>query len=234
MTARHQLLLLISTEIFLVAALSTSTSYAQETTATFYGIVTGSSGAVIPGVTVRLKHEATGAIVTKITDASGEYVFDFLRVGVYTLQIEAQGFKRYESKGNEFEAAQSVRRTYVLELGSMAEAVNVEASATQVDTVRAEQRQNFSLQEVTGLPVAQRSFSKLLPLGTGIVTSGNGGVEMNGMGRSGLKVTVDGTNATSNTEGPGTSMYQSPNYVDTMSIEAVQEVQVVKGVIPAE
>jgi len=220
--------------MFLLTALSTYRGYAQETTATFYSTVTDSSGAVILGATVRLKNDATGAIATKTTDASGECVFDFLHIGVYTLQIEAQGFKRYESKGNEFQAAQSVRHVYVLEVGAMTESVSVQASAAQVNTVTTEQNSSFSTAEVLGLPVAQRSFSKLLPIGTGISTETNGNVEMNGVGRSGLKVTVDGTNATSNPEGPGTSMYQSPGYVDVMSIEAIQEVQVVKGVIPAE
>jgi hypothetical protein len=70
--------------------------------------------------------------------------------------------------------------------------------------------------------------------GTGVSTGGSGQVRLNGVGRSGTKVTVDGTIADSNPEAPGTSMYQAFNQIDVMSIEAVQEVQTVKGIVPAE
>src|SRR5579863_95875 len=122
-----QLTLLAAAGKFLMVALSTYAGYAQVTTATFYSTVTDSSGAVIPGATVRLKNDATGAVATKTTDSSGECVFEFLHVGVYTLQIEAKGFKRFESKSNAFDAGQEVSRTYVMEVGSMTEAVSVEA-----------------------------------------------------------------------------------------------------------
>ena len=74
----------------------------------------------------------------------------------------------------------------------------------------------------------------ILTLGTGVDTSDNGGVRLNGLGRSGLKITVDGTDATSNPENPGTSMYQSFNYINVMSVEAIEEVQTTKGVTAAE
>src|SRR6266542_4262206 len=79
-----------------LVALAGATAQAQVTTATLYGIVTDPSGAVIPGAAVTVTHEGTGATATKTTDALGEVVFDFLRVGRYTLQIEAAGFKGYQ------------------------------------------------------------------------------------------------------------------------------------------
>src|SRR5262249_38842448 len=42
------------------------------------------------------------------------------------------------------------------------------------------------------------------------------------------------TDANSNPEGRGISQYGGENYIDVMSIENVEEVQVVKGVLPAE
>ena len=214
--------------------LAGAAAWAQVTTATFYGTLTDPSGAAIPSAAVSLVHQGTGAIISKTTDSAGEFQFDFLRVGVYTLRVEAQGFKRFESSGIELAAAQNVRRAFVLELGSVTETVNVQASAPLVNSVSAEQRESLSSIKVTELPVARRNVSNILSLGTGISTGGNGGVRMNGLGRSGLKVTVDGADATSNVENPGMSMYQAFNYIDTMSIEAVQEVQTTKGVIAAE
>ena len=216
--------------LFLAAAIG----HAQVTTATFYGTLTDPTGAAIPAAKVTLRHQGTGTSTSKNSDSAGEFQFDFLRVGVYTLGIEAQGFKRFESAGIELEAAQSVRRLFVLELGSLAETITVEGSAPLVNAVSAEQRESLSRMVVTELPLARRNFSNILSLGTGISTGGSGGVRMNGLGRSGLKMTVDGADATSNVENPGTSMYQAFNYIDTMSIEAIQEVQTTKGVIAAE
>lgn len=45
---------------------------------------------------------------------------------------------------------------------------------------------------------------------------------------------MDGTDASANPEGRATSMYQGFNYIDTLSIEAIQKLQTVKGVVQAE
>ena len=53
---------------------------------------------------------------------------------------------------------------------------------------------------------------------------------MNGVRRTGASYSVDGTEATANPEGRQTSSFGGANYVDFMSIEAIQEVHTVKGV----
>src|SRR6059036_1979347 len=100
---------------------------AQVTTATFYGIVTDPSAAAIVGARVTLAHEGTGATSTTATDQIGEFSFTFLPVGLYRLRIEAAGFRTYESSGVELLAAQSVRRSFTLEVGGVAEVVEVKA-----------------------------------------------------------------------------------------------------------
>src|ERR1043165_5329925 len=92
------------TSFLLVLLGWTSLAFCQLTTATFYAIVTDSSGAVVPGATVTLTHNGTATVTTKQTDSSGEASFDFLRVGSYTLAIERQGFKKYQSTGLELRA----------------------------------------------------------------------------------------------------------------------------------
>src|SRR5262247_2334384 len=209
-------------------------SWAQVTTATFYGIVTDSSGAVLSNVAVTLTHEGSGTVITKVTDETGEFVFNFLPVGFYTLKIELQGFKTFESSRIELRAAQNIRQSFTLEVGKVTETVKVTGEGPLVNTVAPEQTQSFSSLEVKELPLARRNFTNILRIGTGITTAGEGGVRLNGLGRSGTKIAVDGTEASGNPEAPGTSMYQGFNYIDLLSIEAVQEVQTIKGVIQAE
>lgn len=211
-----------------------SSASAQVTTATFYGIVNDASGAALPGATVTLRHDETGGVSTKVTDGSGEFVFGFVPVGLYTLKIELSGFKTSESRGLALSAGQNVRVTYVLELGRLEETVTVAGVSPLVNSVAPEQVQNFSRDEVTELPLGRRNFSNVLRIGTGVTPASEGGFRLNGLGRNGTKVTVDGTDASGNPEGRSTSMYQGFQYVDLVSLEAIQEVQTIKGVIPAE
>ena len=58
-----------------------SLAAAQVTTATFYGTVTDTTNAVLPGVNVTLTHQQTGASITKVTDATGSSCSTFCAWG---------------------------------------------------------------------------------------------------------------------------------------------------------
>jgi len=207
---------------------------AQVTTATFYGIVTDPTGAVVPEATVTLTHEDTNTSATRTTGPTGEFVFDFLRIGRYTLRIEANGFKRHESKGIELASGQTVRQSFSLEVGSLAETVTVEGSAPLVSTASAAQLQTFESVKVTELPLGRRNVSSLLRLASGVDIGSNRNLRINGLGSSATGISVDGTDANSYPEQRGMAQYGARNYVDVMSIDAVQEVQLIRGAMPAE
>ncbi|MBI3208108.1 MAG: TonB-dependent receptor [Candidatus Solibacter usitatus] len=206
---------------------------AQQTTATFYAVVADSTGGSIPSAVVTLTHEGTGSAVNRTTSALGEAAFDYLRVGSYSLRIEAKGFKRLESKGIELSAAQNIRQTYVLEVGATTETVNVEGSTTLINTVSSEQLNTFDTSKIMELPIFRRNYTNLLALNSGVTMAAEG-VRMNGIGKNGVSYTVDGTDAGGNPEGRYSSNYLQPNLIDIMSIEAIQEVHTIKGVPPAE
>ncbi|HEY2933411.1 MAG TPA: TonB-dependent receptor [Acidobacteriota bacterium] len=220
--------------ILLLSMMVGPVARAQVTTATFYGIVKDPSGSVVPGAEVTLTNENTSAVLKTVTDDEGEFVFNFVAAGRYTLKISLPGFKTLESKSMELGAAQNFRQTFTLQVGEVAESITVTGESPLLNTAAPEQRENYSRLQVTELPLARRNFSNILRLGTGVTTGGSGQVRLNGVGRSGTKVTVDGTSADPNPEAPGTSMYQAFNLIDVMSIEAVQEVQTIKGIIAAE
>jgi hypothetical protein len=94
-------------------------SYSQRTTATFAGVVTDTTGAVMPGAAVQLTSEGTPAVTQQLTSETGEFIFNFLPVGTYTLKIKMMGFKTFESRSIPLGGAQNVRRTYALEVGSV-------------------------------------------------------------------------------------------------------------------
>lgn len=207
---------------------------AQVVTATLYGAVADPSGAAVPGALVTLTQEETNATAARTADAAGEFTFDFLRVGSYSVRIEARGFKKYELKSLDLSTAQTVRQTFVLEVGSLAETVNVEASAPLVNTASSEQVQTFEGLKVTELPLGRRNVSSILSLSSGVTTGSGRSPRLNGIGASGTGISVDGTDANSNPEQRSMSQYGARNYIDVMSIDAIQEVQLVRGILPAE
>ncbi len=208
----------------------------QANSATFHGTVTDPSGAVISGATVILTNENTRATMEKTTGSSGDFVFTFIPVGVYTLRIELSGFKTHSATGISLSAGQQAMQTFILQLGQVTESVNVEGAAPLINTVSAEQLKTFETTALRQLPLQNRNFTRILILTPGAVPSTGSatGVNMNGVGTNGTQWSLDGTYASGNTGANSPGVYQAPNLVDIMSLEGIQEVSAVKGVIPAE
>src|SRR5689334_9114447 len=71
-----------------------SITLAQGTTKTnLSGVVTDSTGGVIPGATVTIKNERTGVVTTVITGSAGAFDAPALNPGMYSVTITLQGFK---------------------------------------------------------------------------------------------------------------------------------------------
>src|SRR5262245_11453849 len=223
-------------------------AWAQRTTATFAGIVVDNSGGVLPGADVALTNEGTSIVERQVTSATGEFIFNYVPGGTYTLTISIAGFKTYTAKGITLGAAQNVRRSFSLEVGTIEESVTVSGDAPMINTVSAEQRINLESEEVSTLPAANRNLTNLLNIGTGLTRqegtvegggSGSGGaggirLRLNGLGGAAMSITANGTDASANAGARQISQYNGISKIDIVSIESVGEVQIVKGVSPAE
>src|SRR5262249_19357613 len=86
---------MLSTAAILVAAGFLTTAYCQETAA-LKGTVVDSTGAVVRGAHVALKHNATGKLFSQETDEDGFFEVRQLPVGQYVLTVEARGFETWE------------------------------------------------------------------------------------------------------------------------------------------
>src|SRR4051794_19429750 len=71
----------------------------QVTTATLYGVVKDSSGAILPGVSVTVTHQGTNLTRETVSDERGEFALPGLPAGPYGIKIELSGFKTYNSSG---------------------------------------------------------------------------------------------------------------------------------------
>src|SRR2546422_5267932 len=139
--------------VILSCLISLGSALGQVSTATFYGIVTDSTRAVVPGAALTLTNTQTAIAYRKVSDSAGEFVFDFLPTGTYDLRIEAQGFKTNETKGITLNAGQQTRQTYTLEVGSVSETVSVAGTPPLLNAVSAEQQQSIEGSEVGQLPL---------------------------------------------------------------------------------
>src|SRR5687767_2587177 len=223
---------LLSAALLLVVLISHAD--AQVTTSTLVGLVRDAQNAVIPGATVVATHEGTGVSREGVTDANGEFVFSALPNGPYSVRVELTGFKTLQQRGMQLGAGQTVRQTFTLEVGTLSETVTVSGEAPLVDTAASLQADTLGSQEVTELPVNRRNLTNLMSLTAGVNVSGDGMVQMNGVAAGGTGLTVDGTEANSNPEARSMSQYGGQNQISVMSLDAVAEVQIVKGVLPAE
>src|SRR5688572_14038033 len=228
---RHALRVLLSAALLLFVTVSAT---AQVTTSTLVGLVRDAQNAVIPGATVVATHEGTGVAREGVTDANGEFVFSALPAGPYTVKVELTGLKTLQQQGMQLGAGQTVRQSFALEVGTLAETVTVAGEAPLIETAASLQTDSLGSQEVRELPVNRRNLTNLMSLTAGVNVSGDGMVQMNGVAAGGTGLTVDGTEANSNPEARSLSQYGGQNQISVMSLDSVSEVQIVKGVLPAE
>src|SRR5689334_4607904 len=111
---------------------------AQTTTGRISGTVADASGGVLPGVSVTVVNDATALARTTTTDGQGAYVFVDLPVGTYTVKTELAGFKSAVRTGNTLNADGRVTVDFKLDVGSVAESVEVTAAGETVNTVSGE------------------------------------------------------------------------------------------------
>src|SRR5215831_12413908 len=111
----------------LLFVFSVVTVFAQGTTSRVLGTVQDSSGAVVPGASVKLINEGTRVTFETKTSAAGTYFFEAVQSGSYELDVEANGFRKFQTHNNTVAIGQPTTINVRLEVGALTEAVMVEA-----------------------------------------------------------------------------------------------------------
>jgi len=166
------------------------------------GVVSDSSGAVVPGATVTLTNQETNRSQTATTSGDGVYSFASLSPGVYRIKVENPGFKPQIQANVTIAAEQSQSLNVIVEPGAVSESVTVTAEASAaLDTENANIGTELSDQQVTRLPQFERNPYDLLRLTPNVMMDA---------GRTGSGGAVN----LPNTTGPGgsiTSIFQTEN-----------------------
>src|SRR3954453_24086693 len=110
--------------LFLVSLSVCSHVIAQSTyTSQLTGVVSDSSGAVIPGAKVTLTDEGTNIAANNVTNGNGIYLFTNVRPGTYTIKVEAANLGIQERKGLTLAVSQSATLNFTLTPQAAAESV---------------------------------------------------------------------------------------------------------------
>ena len=130
---------------------------AQDYRARVQGTVVDSSQAVLPGVTVTLRNDATNVAVTRVTSGTGSYVFDFVDPGTYTITAELDGFKKAEQKAMRVQQRGDVTARLTMEVGGLQETVTVQAESVQVQLNTSSANLTLERQLIDQVPISGRN-----------------------------------------------------------------------------
>ena len=234
-------LLLIFQLIALAFGVLPPLARAQSTyTSQLTGVVTDSSGGVVPNATVTLTDEATGVPSTFTTDSRGIYVFTGIRPATYTIKVQATGMASQERKGLVLAVSQQATLDFTLTPGTVSESVTVTEQAPLLDTGSASLGTDVTNEYVRDIPLPDRSFFGLVFLAGGVTEAAGSGIQdsypsgtnfvSNGQRNATAEVRLDGalTSAPEQGEGGTTNVYYQP------SVEIVQEFKVENNSFSAE
>ncbi len=185
--------------ILALALLAASGARAQVLYGSLVGIVTDPSGAGIPSAAVVVIGERTNVSRTARTDPEGRYQVTALLPGTYKIQIEASGFLKFESTGNEVQPNVIARLDASLQVGEVAESITVTAETTGLQTEKTDVSSSITNREVRDLPLPNyRNYQSLLDLVPGATPTAEQNAIIDTPGRS-LTTNVNGTVRNTNT-----------------------------------
>lgn len=191
------------------------------TQGTILGVVTDTTGAVVPGADVIITNTETGQRIESQTNEVGIFEIFGLNRGFYTVQVTLEGFKTWNLERTEVTVGQRMRVTPVLEVGEVAEQITVESSGVElIQTEQATVQGTVEARQIVDLPINGRNPAALVNLVPGMRFVGKSsgaerGNEVQGAGvpLENTEFQIDGLNANAGMDERGITI---PN-VDTIS-----------------
>ncbi|MCX6634326.1 MAG: carboxypeptidase regulatory-like domain-containing protein [Acidobacteria bacterium] len=218
------------------ALLGGGVAAAQQVSGSIVGTVTDNTGAVVPGAAVTLIHQETGAIRSVQSDAQGDFSFNAVPPGAYSLTVEHAGFKKYEKKNINLPPNERLPVGPVqLAVGELSETISVTAEGSPVQTASSERSGLVTSNQMESLAVVNRSFTALISLLPGVVTSAQ--TEVLGWGGNMTFNVQGGRQTTSNftLDGlPIVDLGAATGSVDFLSMDSVREVKILVSNFQAE
>jgi hypothetical protein len=171
----------------------------------------------LPGANLNLKPATPGQTVRSgVTNDQGEYKFTNLVAGLYTLEVELDGFKR-QAKSVNVHSGVTTLENIDLEMEGVSGEVTVVTDGEGVNTTEATQAASFKQQTLQTLPLVNERFQDALPIVPGVVRGPDGLLNVKGARASQSGLTVNSSNVTDPVTG---------EFAINLPLEAIQSVEV--------
>ncbi len=157
----------------LVAALMISAGFAQIDTGSIVGAVRDASGATIPKATVTLTNKATDQVSSTTTNSVGEYQFNALHPGDYSVKAVAGGFSAQIFNDVHIDVQSRPSIDFTLQVGNVSQTLEVQSTAPLLDTQTAELGGVVNEKEIVDLPLNGRRYADLALLEPGTFKAPN-------------------------------------------------------------
>lgn len=214
-------------------------------TGAIQGVVTDSSGAVIPGAEIRVRNLDTGVEWRASSNEVGFYLVPGLNPGRYSVSCTSPGMAPSERPLLRLEVGQTMRVDFELSVGTVAEVVEVSAAAQLLQSEKTDVGQVIDSKRILEMPLNGRNYLELAKFAVGVLPSrelgkgtrhdgesgGEGGILAMGMHAAQTNVLLDGADNSSRNSG-GALGFQMQ--AAKPSIDAVAEFRVVTNNFSAE
>lgn len=202
---------------------------AQESRGTIFGVVSDSSGARVPGVTVTVVNVATNVSNASLSNEQGYYEVPFLISGKYKVETELPGFKKFIQDGITLQVNDRLEINVTLEVGAVNDVVSVTAEAPLLNTSTASSGTVIDNRRINELPLTDMNPFVLASLAPGVTwngtpefrrafdNNGTSAISVGGAGNRQNEWTIDGV---PNTQGNRVAFVPPSDAVQEFKIEA--------------
>lgn len=209
-------------------------AYGQGVSGSITGTLKDSTGAIVVNSRVTVHNVESGRDWQTLTNDSGIYNVPALPPGQYSLAVEVPGFKRLVTNAITLEVNQTARIDLTLEVGAVADTVEVKDLAPLLQTESSQLGSVVTGNTTVNLPLNGRNFAQLTLLAPGVVTYDMSGfTTINGGGRP----LVNGNRAQANNfrlDGMDSNEVQDNNIGFSPNVDAIQEFKMITTNAPAE
>src|SRR5262245_61067860 len=161
----------ISSVATLLSLVAVATAQVNKSNLT--GIVHDSTGAVIPGIPVRIINQNTSVERTERTNEIGLYRFVLVDLGTYRIEIDSPGFKKFARPSVILNAGATTTVDVTLEVGDLSDVVTVQDEAPVLRTETGALGTTISERTIAELPLQGRNPYVFLSLSTGVQYNGD-------------------------------------------------------------
>ena len=152
---------------FCITTLIPTSAFGQAVYGGILGTVTDPQGAAVAGAKVTVTNQRKGTSDEITTNADGNYSATHLIPDIYTVRVEAPGFKVSQQKDVVVSVDSNVHVDLQFQVGGTSETVEVTGEAPQLKTDRADVSTTFTERQVEDLPIYNRNFTTLQLLSPG-------------------------------------------------------------------